>query len=458
MAKGFILSSTVSLLLLWIASGSIVKDDNLVGEKNSPLNYTISKKVLADLTEKCRLFREKQRNHSRKLFTDEENRIFEDGCFEIDNLIKVNLTTDNGLFIREMVALKLIDVDKVKALQDHEITSVKTFPAKNRKRRTAFEWTCSQIRSSPMLFLTATEAEISAMSTAEFIDCIPDIGKLTDLKSNQRDALLSKAKTALSKVNVCDMDTIDLVNLGVVALSFSETDLSCLPLADNGLVTSLGILREWNSTELSALATRYMGVKSLSNLATVTSEDITMLGSILCGFTASQLGTLPAAEIGKSGAHIGELKECAIDQLSQLVKLATHVDAYGPVSTLEASAIEELGYLIAGLSGIQIKELSFEAIEGLDSDVIPVIPKDVLKEMTNDQIKSFTDDQATSVTDDQKAAMTEEQKQYLEGQATGGEEALEEVVNKDVGDSSATGLFTQMSGRLIVALLLVLLI
>jgi hypothetical protein len=37
-------------VLLWIASGSIVKDDNLVGEKNSPLNYTISKKVLADLT------------------------------------------------------------------------------------------------------------------------------------------------------------------------------------------------------------------------------------------------------------------------------------------------------------------------------------------------------------------------------------------------------------------------
>jgi hypothetical protein len=52
-------------------------------------------------------------------------------------LQKVNLTTDNGLFIREMVALKLIDVDKVKALQNHEITSVKTFPAKNRKRRTA---------------------------------------------------------------------------------------------------------------------------------------------------------------------------------------------------------------------------------------------------------------------------------------------------------------------------------
>jgi hypothetical protein len=48
-----------------------------------------------------------------------------------------------------------------------------------------------------MLFLTATEAEISAMSNAEFIDCIPDIGKLTDLKSNQRDALLSKAKTVI---------------------------------------------------------------------------------------------------------------------------------------------------------------------------------------------------------------------------------------------------------------------
>jgi hypothetical protein len=75
------------------------------------------------------------------------------------------------------------------------------------------------------------------------------------------------------------------------------------------------------------------------------------------------------------------------------------------------------------------------------SDQVLVFKKKLTKfqEMTNDQIKSFTDDQATSVTDDQKAAMTEEQNQYLEGQATGGEEVLEEVVNKDVGDSSATG-------------------
>ncbi|XP_060576379.1 uncharacterized protein LOC132733716 [Ruditapes philippinarum] len=198
MAKGFILSSTVSLLLLWIASGSIVKDDNFVGEKNSPLNYTISKKVLADLTEKCRLFREKQRNHSRKLFTDEENRIFEDGCFEIDNLIKVNLTTDNGLYHKGNGGLKLIDVDKVKALQNHEITSVKTFPAKKQEKgELHLNGPAHRYALHQCCFLLQTEAEISAMSNAEFIDCIPDIGKLTDLKSNQKDALLSKAKNGI---------------------------------------------------------------------------------------------------------------------------------------------------------------------------------------------------------------------------------------------------------------------
>ena len=57
------------------------------------------------------------------------------------------------------------------------------------------KWTCSLIRSSPMMFLTSTADEIEAMENEEFVDCIPDIGKITDLKISQRDACLLKAKT-----------------------------------------------------------------------------------------------------------------------------------------------------------------------------------------------------------------------------------------------------------------------
>jgi hypothetical protein len=47
----------------------------------------------------------------------------------------------------------------------------------------------------------------------------------------------------------------------------------------------------------------------------------------------------------KSGVQIGELKECTIEQLSQLEQLSTNVDANGPVSTLEASTVKDLGYV-----------------------------------------------------------------------------------------------------------------
>ena len=46
------------------------------------------------------------------------------------------------------------------------------------------------------------------------------------------------------------METTDLVNLGVIALSFELSDLSCLPLNDDGLVTSLGGLEEWTAAEV----------------------------------------------------------------------------------------------------------------------------------------------------------------------------------------------------------------
>ncbi|XP_060576395.1 uncharacterized protein LOC132733728 isoform X2 [Ruditapes philippinarum] len=164
-----------------------------------------------------------------------------------------------------------------------------------------------------------------------------------------------------------------------------------------------------------------MGVKSLSNLATVTSEDITMLGSILCGFTASQLGTLPAAEIGKSGVHIGELKECTIEQLSQLEQLSTNVDANGPVSTLEASTVKDLGYVTAGLSATETEKLSWEVTEKPEVDVTQTTP---FVAMSTVELKSFAAEAGTNGS----------------------------------GGSLAIGLFTQMFARLSVALLLVLLI
>ncbi|XP_053385869.1 uncharacterized protein LOC123563183 isoform X2 [Mercenaria mercenaria] len=447
MVAGIVLTSSVTLLLLWTVDGSEIKDNRLAGE-SSPLHHIFSKNDLMEYEKRCRRFKEEEQ----KNFLEVKFRENAKGCSDIDNFIKV--LANEGLLKELMPAAE--HADKLSFddhLENEEYTLMMSREAallsSKRGKRATFVWTCSQIRSIPMLFLTATAEEITAMDNTEFTECIPDIGKLTDLKSQQRDALLAKAKTALSKNNVCEMETSDLVNLGVVALAFEETDLSCLPLSDSSLVTSLGSLEEWTTAELTALAVRYMSTNTLSDLSTLTSDDITMLGSIFCGFTANQIATAPSAEIGKSGAHIGALHECSIAQLTELVKLATQADAYGPVSTLDAAEITELGYLIAGVSGTEIKELTVAAIEGLDADVIPLIPAAVLKEMTTDQFQSFTDAQAVSITDDQKAVMTEEQKTLLGGQATGGEEVLEEVViNEDGGDDggdSSAGSFIEIS-------------
>ncbi|XP_053380417.1 uncharacterized protein LOC123563181 [Mercenaria mercenaria] len=283
-----------------------------------------------------------------------------------------------------------------------------------KKRSNLFPWTCRQIRPLPVLFATASAKEIDAMNNQEFVDCLEVIGNIQTLKRWQRELLLTKARTALSKQNVCDMTVSELEQLGVIALGFSVQDISCLPLSNENLVSSLGGLEGWNTQQLSALATRYMSTNSLSNLSTLTSSNITMLGPIICGFTASQISTLSPAEFGNNGEDIGSMTECGLQQWKAFVSLAVQDNAYGPISTWEAEDVNELKFIIAGLSGSEIKELTEAALEGLDADVIPLIPRDVLKNKELAQLQSLSDVQASAVTNSQRAVLTAEQNAVLD--------------------------------------------
>lgn len=375
----------------------------------------------------------------KKTLSDMNAAIMEDLEPTIDVAIVLNKCCRRWLSDTDIKNLDSINFDMMQTLKEAMFSDT-TLGRRKRslhviRKRSTYSWTCSQIRSNPLLFLTATDAEITAMSDSEFIECMSDIGRLSKLKPSQRTSLLSKAKVALNKANVCDMTTTELVDLGVITSAFSTSDLSCLPLADSSLVTTLGSLTQWTSADLSALAQRYMSSRTLSSLSGLTSADISMLGSILCGFTSAQIGSIPSAELGKSGAQIAELSMCSTASLTALKNQIVALDAYGPVTSWTAAEVSELKYIIAGLSGAEIQSLTLAALEGLLPEVIPAIPANVLKMLTTNQLDTFTDNQAVSVTDAQRAVMSTEQLKVLGKQESGRQQLIQEVtiVNQSSG-------------------------
>lgn len=310
-----------------------------------------------------------------------------------------------------------------------------------RKRRSTNSWDCNLIRSMPELFLTATTEEIAAMNNTEFLDCRVDIGALTALTTEQRTALLAKAKQALNKTDLCLVDPEELAGLGVIVSTMSVSELSCLNLANVVLTSNMGSIVIWTQEKLNALAARYKTTKSIASLSSLTSYDIGVLGSIMCGFSTSDINTIPAVEFGKSGAYIGKLSMCSVTTLNALKTKAIDPNAYGPVTLWTAAEVSELQYLIAGLNGSEIQQLSTSALEGLPPDVIPAIPPDVLKMMTSVQLQALTDQQAFSVTAEQKAVMSESQIQLIEEASTGGESLLPTI---DIKTSDSGSQFSSL--------------
>lgn len=296
----------------------------------------------------------------------------------------------------------------------------------SRRKRSVASWTCADMQLVSEAFTTVTDAEIQAMNATEFVDCLADIGSLTSWSTHQKSLLLNKTEEAFG-TTVCSMPSTDILNLGFIAEALSVSQINCMPLAQDDIVTSLGAISAWTPDQLAAFSQRYMSERSLTDITHFTASEVTQVGSLLCGFSTALLAGISAAVVAASGSQLGELSGCPIPQLVQLKTLAIDPAAYGPVADWTTAEVAELKFVLAGLTGAEISNLSIAAIESLDAAVIPKIPADTLKDLTVAQLQSFTDAQAVSVTADQRAAMSAAQTALLDEAATGGQEQQPEV-------------------------------
>ncbi|XP_052263349.1 uncharacterized protein LOC127866664 isoform X2 [Dreissena polymorpha] len=285
-----------------------------------------------------------------------------------------------------------------------------------RKRSATSFWTCSNIQAFPDLFVMANVTEIEGITGNDFKDCILEIGSL-NWNTEQKAALKAKMLSAYNVSSACNIE--DISSIGTLAQTLTVTEINCLNLNNSILVTALGKQAGWSTNQSSALASNVLADRGLTNLSQNDTAFLASLGAIMCGFEPQVIKTMPPTIYLESDPQFSLYSDCTTSHLVALKEVVNDPLVYGAPGTWTAATTSELIYVIGGLTGPEIKNLSRDAIEGITTASIPFIPGNVLKELSMEQLSMLSDRQAVAVTAIQKLALSSEQVNKLTELATG---------------------------------------
>eukprot|EP00118_Oscarella_pearsei_P004270 m.17986 g.17986 ORF g.17986 m.17986 type:complete len:1142 (+) comp27576_c0_seq4:311-3736(+) len=142
-------------------------------------------------------------------------------------------------------------------------------------------------------------------------------------------------------------------------------------------IAAWGISKDLNEDGLKALA--YVAKKYLK-LDTLTVQDVAHLGSILKGFTSSDIAQIPAASVAKAVSEIGDLDSLSSDQVKAFIGKVK--SAWGSnITAWSADNLLSLGDLVRGLTGSDIESIG----ENVFDDVVELLGK---TDLTDEQIQA----------------------------------------------------------------------
>ncbi|XP_050392808.2 stereocilin [Patella vulgata] len=394
------------------------------------------------------------------IFTEEEQKDMDMAALNgvTENILKVlNPTENTDIEIQKCCDRWMSKQDKaiikssIKSLYSTIMKAKRAaFESTNsRKKRQTETWTCSDIQSVGQAFTDISVSELLAISNTEFSSCIQHLGTLTGWTSDQLNVLYNRTENLLA--NSCNMTESEISSIGNIALGMTVTDINCLNMTSDDAVSALGSLSVWTTAQLTALAEQCKSDRIIS-VSSLSSDDLTALGHILCGFRASELNTINATAVSNCGSQLGSLSPsvCSISHIQALTSVVLQPSGYGHSSTWDAAVFSELGILIAGLSSNNFANMSISAIEGMSVTAIPNIPSSALKAMSVAQLQSFSSQQAIAVTQSQRAAMSIDQRNALSTAAYGD---FANLASSKSGTGSTSPVVVQMTLTVIMGIL-----
>ncbi|XP_035694680.1 otoancorin-like [Branchiostoma floridae] len=290
----------------------------------------------------------------------------------------------------------------------NKIVEATTGSSSARRKRSTTVYTCTQVQDLGNAAVSLTEAELGAMTAAEFTNCLETLGGLTGWSTGQLETMRDKVFSDIAAAG--SLTTDQVFKLGKIATAFSTSHLSALDLSDIDAVYNIARHSGYSAAQTEAAFTRYLGSSAVSG---ITSEHLVGLSNFLGGMTAAQIGQISNAAFLDSVADIGNLTGFSSDQFTALKDKA--ISASGAVSTWSAATVQNIGTVAAGLSEAELTALTDAQVPQLTPGAIGLIPTSTFANgFSVAQINLLSMEQAQAVTNDQYFALSTEQKNAVD--------------------------------------------
>ncbi|XP_019633186.1 PREDICTED: otoancorin-like [Branchiostoma belcheri] len=267
--------------------------------------------------------------------------------------------------------------------------------ASSRRKRQTTVYTCADVQDLGNAAVSLTEAELGAMTAAEFANCVETLGGLTGWSAGQLEVMRDKVFSDVAAAG--SLTTDQILTLGKIATAFTTSHLSALDLSDIDAVYSIAQHSGYSAAQTEAAFTKYLGSGAVS---AITSEHLVGLSNFLGGMTTAQIGQIDNAAFQDAAANIGTLAGLSSDQLTALKNKA--VSASGAVSSWSAADLAEFGTVAAGLETAELSALTNAQVPEVSPAAIPLYPTSTFcSGFSVDQLNLFTMEQAQAVTNEQ---------------------------------------------------------
>ncbi|XP_043974208.1 uncharacterized protein otoa isoform X2 [Gambusia affinis] len=259
-----------------------------------------------------------------------------------------------------------------------------------------------------------TPAELDLMSNRTFLAAVDILGSVPGYSSNHLKVLYRKAVEVFGPVS--NMTESDIVQLGCITQSFSNSELEKLPLSLDSLdkISVCG----WKDSQLASV---WKGVAKYNNLTAslLGSTEMVQLSRFICGLNSSEISQL---SVGAFSDAVGSMDglQCPVEALQQLKNVA--VSAFGLPCNWTEAQVSNLDSIIAGLNGSEMASLSPSVFPFISKSCIPQIPPENFAVLSVVQLEALGPDNAVMVTSEQQAKLTAEQLSVLKKAAVGSKE------------------------------------
>ncbi|XP_054903588.1 uncharacterized protein otoa [Poeciliopsis prolifica] len=351
----------------------------------------------------------------------------------------VSSTLPNKPWMKDVLVFlkpQLIQVSGAFRKKIFDLTTTTSTSSTARKRRAvnsdmssnAIEPTEAVIKELGVDNVFWTPAQLDLMSNWTFLAAVDILGSVPGYSSDQLKVLYRKAVEVFGPVS--NMTESDIVQLGCITQSFSNSELEKLPL-------SLDSLNEINvcGWKDSQLASVWKGIAEYNKLTAplLGSTEMVQLSRFICGLNASEIRQL---SVGAFSDAVGSMDglQCPVEALQQLKNVA--VSAFGLPCNWTEAEVSDLDSIIAGLNGSEIASLSPSVFPFISKSGIPQIPPENFAALSVVQLEALGPDNAVMVTSEQQTKLTAEQLSVLEKAAVGSQEDKREAQPAESGSAA----------------------